>query len=276
MKPAYIQYTVKCDKSNADVIIAYLSSLPIDSIWEDDDIKFYISRQSDDSGFKQKLLELSERLLFRFESEELEEKNWNEEWESGFEPVEVDHFCRIRALFHEPSTAFEHEIVIQPKMAFGTGHHATTYMMIERMQDINFNAMPVWDYGSGTGILAILASKLGARRIVANEIESIAVENAKENAELNQTSNIEFLEGDMSVLPDQKYDVVLANINRTVLINSMGAMKQRLSNGGLLIMSGILEADKELVSTAILDAGLRINMINQREDWLMIEAEKPF
>lgn len=276
MKTSYIQYVVECKEGNEEIVMAYLSELPINSIWEDDHIMFYISQTVKNSEFEQDLLALSEHLNFSYRSVELEDKNWNEEWESGFEPVEVGRFCRIRALFHEPSSAFEHEIVIQPKMAFGTGHHATTYMMIERMQDINFNAMPVWDYGSGTGILSILASKLGASRIVANEIETIAVENALENAQLNATPNIQFLEGDLTVLPDQKYDVILANINRTVLINSMEDMKQRLSDGGLLIMSGILEADKELVSEAIVKSGLRINMINQREDWLMIEAEKPF
>ncbi len=273
---SYIQYSVQCNEDASDVVMAYISQLPIDSIWEDTDIKFYISQTSNDSQFKLALKALSEQLNFSYKTEELEQKNWNEVWESGFEPVEVDRFCRIRALFHEPSTAFEHEIVIQPKMAFGTGHHATTYMMIERMQDINFNAMPVWDYGSGTGILSILAAKLGASLIVANEIEAIAVENAIENAELNGTPNVKFLRGDLTVLPDQKYDVILANINRTVLINSMEEMAQRLSAGGLLIMSGILEADKDLVTDAIVKAGLSINLIKQREDWLMIESEKPF
>jgi ribosomal protein L11 methyltransferase len=173
---------------------------------------------------------------------EIAEQNWNAVWEQNFQPVIVDDFCAVRAHFHEPITTVQHEIVITPKMSFGTGHHATTYMMLQQMQHIDFQNKSVFDFGTGTGILAILAEKLGALKITAIDVDDWSIENAGENFERNGCHRITVSLS--SNLPNETFDVVLANINRNVIIQYLAALMKIIGPNGLVLFSGLMVDDE--------------------------------
>jgi ribosomal protein L11 methyltransferase len=210
--------------------------------------------------------------LSKIEQERLAPQNWNEDWESSYEAVVVDDFCAIRADFHDPIPNVEHEVVITPKMSFGTGHHATTYMMLQAMRSVDFKAKRVLDYGCGTAVLAIVASYLGANDIVAVDYDYWAYENSIENVAQNTDASLFLiLEGDWSVVPlTQPYDIILANINRNVILNSMADMAACLADGGDLLCSGFLEEDIPLVIEAAEKAGLKLLKRLEREKWRCI------
>lgn len=207
-----------------------------------------------------------------YTKEVIEQANWNAVWESNFQPVLVDRFCGIRAGFHAPlGDRVTHEIVITPKMSFGTGHHATTYSVIKLMEDVDFAGKKVFDFGTGTGILAILADKLGAQHTDAIDNDSWAVENALENAAGNQSNAVHIRQADnLEAEAGADYDVVLANINRNILLANMGHMKRILKNHGLLILSGILQEDEVAIVQAAAAEGLRPGKKAEREHWLAL------
>jgi ribosomal protein L11 methyltransferase len=199
----------------------------------------------------------------------LEEQNWNKLWESNFEPVIVEDFCAIRAEFHEPFLNVEYEIVITPKMSFGTGHHATTYMMIQQMKHIDFSGKTVFDFGTGTGILAILAEKLGSSKIQAIDIDEWSIENAKENINRNGCSkiNVELT----TQLPTQQFDIILANINRNVILEYLGGLSSILKPlNGSLLLSGLMVPDKDIIVEACIKQGLRLINAQAKSNWISL------
>lgn len=199
----------------------------------------------------------------------VEEQNWNAVWESNFEPVVVEDFCAIRAEFHEPITNVSYEIVITPKMSFGTGHHATTYMMMQQMKDMDFTGKHVFDFGTGTGILAILAEKLGSEKIQAIDVDDWSIENAWENINRNGCSkiNVEL----SSQLPAQQFDIILANINRNVILQYLPGLKEILNNEqGELLLSGLLVSDKEDIMKACMNQGLKLIKELERNNWISL------
>lgn len=205
---------------------------------------------------------------YSFELTEVEEKNWNEEWEKNFQPVAVEDFVAVRAHFHEPISHVQHEIVITPKMSFGTGHHATTYMMMQQMGEINFENKTVFDFGTGTGILAILAEKLGAQRIIAIDVDDWSIENAKENFERNGCSRIEVSLS--SQVPVEQFDIVLANINRNVILDYMPQLVKALRKNAFILFSGLLVADDYDIITAAEHKGLALLKRDERQGWLSL------
>ncbi len=170
-------------------------------------------------------------------------QNWNADWERNFEPVCIAQQLRVRAPFHEADPAFAMELLIQPKTSFGTGHHETTYTIMRLMLEMDLKGKSVFDYGSGTGILAILAMKLGAKDVFANDIDLWAAENIFENMALNQVEGISFLQGDLSIAPAGPYEIILANINKNILLTSFQGMRPLLKEGGNLLISGFYESD---------------------------------
>lgn len=204
------------------------------------------------------------------------QQNWNAVWESRFEPIVIDDFCYIRADFHEkPTTTFEHEIIITPKMSFGTGHHATTQQVMRMMRNIDFSGKSVFDFGTGTGILAILAAQLGAATVFANDVDEWCVENTIENCERNDISNVTVTLDSIEVLPKQAtYDVILANINRHILLAYMHDMYTLTNAGGTLILSGILTEDIEMVDKAAVAAGFTQTNISDLNNWVAIQYSK--
>jgi ribosomal protein L11 methyltransferase len=200
---------------------------------------------------------------------EIEPTNWNSEWESNFEPVTIGSFLHIRAFFHPPCEHTQHEIVITPKMSFGTGHHATTQLMVDEMSTLNFENKEVFDFGTGTGILAIVAAKLGARRIVAIDNDPWSIENAHENAAANGAAQIKFELSDRPPTSDC-FDCIVANINLNILVAYMPDLVRLLRNGGQLLLSGLLCTDRTAMETVCTSLGLRVLSVKEQGDWMMM------
>ena len=208
--------------------------------------------------------------VFPFEVTTVKEQNWNAVWEKSFEPVVVASFCAVRAHFHQPIQNVVHEIVITPKMSFGTGHHATTYMMMQQMQHLDFKNKTVFDFGTGTGILAILAEKLGAGSVVAIDNDAWSFENATENGVQNGCTRIHFSLS--STLPEQKsFDIVLANINRNVILQYLPHLTKSLTEKSILLLSGLLLDDKKDIVAACQQQGLQLQATLERGNWIALQ-----
>ena len=264
------------DEELRGILIAVLSDLGFESFQEEDDA-LHVYHPSEHFTEEQELgmSELLRRHDLTMERSTIEDQNWNELWESNFEPILIGDFCGICADFHPPLTEVRHEIVINPQMAFGTGHHATTYMMIELMSGLAFKDRKVLDYGCGTGILAILAHFLGGSPIDAVDIEAAAYENPLENARRNQSEDIRVLHGTLESVVDAGYAVVLANINRNVILDTLPALRKKVQSEGHLLVSGILHSDQELVERAAADAGFALQQKREREGWVAMQFSRP-
>lgn len=268
---AYCYFEFKCTESEGEMIGAFCTELGFEAFEEEDGgLKAYIGLEKIDDCFENRLRE-----MIPFEVDYivkgLEDRNWNEEWEASFEPVIVGDFCSIRADFHPKVEGVRYDLVINPKMAFGTGHHETTYMMIERMEKVAFEGKRVLDFGSGTGVLAILAEKMGAERVTAIDNDENAYENALENVSLNGCHKVDCGLGGLEILDeDVHYDVILANINRNVLLDSVDGLKGLLKDGGVLILSGILRSDVALVVGAYEGGGFEVGEVSERGEWVCV------
>lgn len=202
-------------------------------------------------------------------------RNWNAEWEQQYQPVIINHFAGIRADFHPPLSDVQYEIIITPKMSFGTGHHATTRLMMKAMKDIDFTGKKVFDFGTGTGVLAILAAMLGASHIDAMDIDDWVVDNAKENIEKNNQHTIRAFVGSAPMVAEQ-YDVIIANINRHILLEHMLSMRAVLKSDGYLLMSGFYVEDIPVLESAAQEVGLYITFSDLQDRWacLVLQLKK--
>lgn len=265
----YIQISITANESDQERLISLLSDLGATGFEQQEEaLLAYFEEDAFPSYEVNQCLE-----TFSFEIATVQEQNWNEVWETGFEPVVIDDFCAIRAHFHEPIVGVEYEIVITPKMSFGTGHHATTYLMIKQMRDINFKEKTVFDFGTGTGILAILAEKLGATAIEAIDVDDWSYENATENAEQNRSTKINFEL--TSQLPQQKtFDIVLANINRNVILQYLPHLKEVLTEKGVLLLSGLLLDDRNDIIAACQEQQFILMAEEERNNWIALRFEK--
>lgn len=203
------------------------------------------------------------------------EQNWNRSWESNFQPVIVEGFCTVRADFHKLEVKTPYEIVITPKMSFGTGHHATTQLMMEQMREIDFKAKKVFDFGTGTGILAILAEMLGASDVLAIDNDKWAYENSVENVERNDCRNVQVKPGTIEDVPgEDRFDIILANINRHILLQYMQQLSNLLAEGGHVAISGLLVEDKEIIIAAANQQGFKELKTTTLNNWIMIYLAK--
>ncbi len=213
-------------------------------------------------------LQKNEYFCFDFTLEVIADQNWNEVWEQNyFEPLMIEDQCMVRAPFHETYPAARYEIIINPKMAFGTGNHETTHLMIKAILDLELDGKEVLDMGCGSGILAILSAMKGAAAITAIDIDEWSTNNTIENAELNRIDNILVRQGDASLLTDQKFDVILANIQRNILLQDMATYREVLKNGGLLIMSGFYATDLEAIEERANSLGMKLTSTAERSNW---------
>ncbi|MBA2744640.1 MAG: 50S ribosomal protein L11 methyltransferase [Flavisolibacter sp.] len=204
---------------------------------------------------------------YQFVSTIIHEQNWNALWESNFPPVAIERFCYVRAGFHPPDQGYTHEILITPKMSFGTGHHATTYMMIRQMKDLDLGNKQVFDFGTGTGILAILAEKMGAATVEAIDIDEWSICNAVENGDKNQCSKIRFEK--TTVLPAMKFDVVLANINRNVILDYLEDLVALLNPGSIILFSGLMISDEQEIMQAF-TGKLKLLKREEKDNWIAL------
>lgn len=203
----------------------------------------------------------------------VENKNWNAEWESGFQPVVVEDFAAIRADFHAPISTVKHELIITPKMSFGTGHHSTTFLMIQAMSALDFRGKSVIDFGTGTGVLAILAEKLGAEKTLAIDYDEWSVRNTEENLAANFCKKINIIQGD-HIPAESKADIILANINFNVLSAAAEQITQSLMKGGFLLISGFYTADADSISIIFKGNGLEEIRREERQGWCVMLIKK--
>lgn len=257
-----------------EVLLAWLSELPFDS-FEDTDkgMRAYILKsQYVPSALYEVLLRKPVEFKWSYSERELENENWNAVWESSFEPVDIGTKLRIRAPFHAASDIFDREIVVHPKMAFGTGHHQTTRLIAEAMLETDFTGKSALDMGCGTGVLAILASFRGADPVYAIDIEANSVDNSLENASLNEVSNIQVLEGGAEVIPNIQFDVILANINRNVLTKDMASYIRHLKPEGHIYLSGFFSADVPVIENSLKNYERKLREVRTSGDWAMVIA----
>ncbi|WP_336513866.1 50S ribosomal protein L11 methyltransferase [Pollutibacter soli] len=218
---------------------------------------------------KEKLDEILRLTGLVGETHFINEKNWNEEWEQSFEPVIIPTKVGVRAFFHAPVKDVKHEIVITPKMSFGTGHHATTYLMMEQMLDLDFREKNVLDFGTGTGILAILAEQLGARSVFAIDNDEWSVTNALENIGMNKCSKIQ-ISLNNSWERDKKFDIILANINKGVILENREHLVRSMVKEGLLILSGLLVSDQQEIEAAFESPLGKPLFTSEKNNWISL------
>ena len=229
----------------------------------------YCQEEDFDENILKQLLEPS----VKYQIETIEDKNWNEQWEKDFAPVVIGNFAAVRAQFHKPQPDVKHDIVITPKMSFGTGHHATTYLMIATMEQINFENKSVLDFGCGTGVLAILAAKLGAQAVRAIDNDEWSINNMAENVQANDTLNISF-DKKNSLLQEDPADILLANINLNVLKENASAIQKRVNKGGFLLVSGFLNTDEKEMEEVFMRKGFVRKSMGRRDNWSAILFSK--
>ncbi len=276
----FIQVTATVNPAQpwSDLLIAELAEIGYESFEENlKGFKAYIAEEN----FNQELLDSvsiaedqEHKIIFSFAIEKINSRNWNKEWESNFEPVDVDGKCYIRAPFHPEKRDFDYQIIIEPKMSFGTGHHETTTLMVQWMLETTFEKKSVLDMGCGTGILAILASMKGADPVVAIDNYPYAYENTLENIDKNNTSNIKAFLGDASLLGEEKYDIILANITKNVLKEDMKIYGKVLNNKGLLFISGFFQDDRQELVDLASQYGLTEMGFKQNKEWVALRFRK--
>lgn len=229
----------------------------------------------DESALKQLLSDFEYDSQITFEANDAEEKDWNEEWEKNyFEPIVIGDQCVVHGSFHKDVPVAKYDIVINPKMAFGTGYHATTTLMMKALLSHDLTGKSLLDMGCGTAILAILSKKKGSGRTVGIDIDEWAYENAKENIVMNGTPDIEIRLGGADALKEETFDIIMANINRNILLQDIQHYAKRLHPGSLLFMSGFYESDIPVIEAETQKYGLRKMSYEKQNDWVGVKFEK--
>lgn len=253
-----------------DMAIAMISDLPFSAFSEEGgNLAAYANEEDWDPGIESELQEMTGPYWKEFSIVHLPDENWNKRWEENFDPVIIPGYCAVRATFHDPFPDVEFDIVIQPEMAFGTGHHATTRMMLEGMRPITIEGKVVLDLGAGTAVLGILAALRGASLVDAVEIEGPACDSARRNIRMNGVEGlVEVIHGGLESIPDREYDVLLANINRNVLMQAVPALYPKLRPGAIIGWSGFLQSDVEVMDRLAESLGLEPLVEDRTLDWV--------
>lgn len=265
-------FSVEPKEIGSEILVAELGELPFESFIESDlGIVAYIQKQFWTENILDDLHILrSPEFQISYTIEEIDQVNWNEEWEKNFEAIDVDGICHVRAPFH-PKTDAKYDIVIEPKMSFGTGHHETTHMMIQHLLETDVKGKKTLDMGCGTAILAILAEMKGAQPIDAIDIDNWCYLNSIENATRNNCTQITVYEGDADLLKDKKYDLIIANINRNILLNDMQTYFDCLNKEGILLLSGFYNEDIPFIDASCTEKGLTYVKKFERNNWVSLK-----
>lgn len=270
----YIGYHFEIEplQPGSDILIAELGEEGFESFVETEKgISAFIQKKDWHEDILKNIQILSSgEFQISFAYEEIEQVNWNTEWEKNFEPIRVNDLVSVRAPFHE-KTDLPYDIVIEPKMSFGTGHHETTHLMIQQLLAVDLKNKTVLDMGSGTGILAIMAELRGAKSVDAIDIDDWCYENALENAARNNCTKIRVFKGDAALLADKNYDVIIANINRNVLINDLPVYYKCLNKGGILLLSGFYREDIPFIKKAATGLGLKESDLLEKNNWISLK-----
>ena len=272
----YIQVSITCLEDYREILIAELAAVGFDSFLETDSgLEAYVPQDlfARDS-FDEVIATYREAASLTVVEGILPKVNWNEEWEKNYDPIEVDQLVYVRASFHAPKSGFRYEIVINPKMSFGTGHHATTFQLLSMQGKIDHQGKRVLDVGSGTGILAIMAHLLGAKQVEAFDIDSWCVDNGNENFDLNGVSTRMGLGTIREVNPQGPYELILANINKNVLLDELAIYSGLLTSQGLLLLSGFYSEDIEDLVQAASAQGLTLTMQTTKDNWAALCLQK--
>jgi ribosomal protein L11 methyltransferase len=260
------------DTETAEMLIAQLATLGFDGFEEQENA--LIAYVGEDEFEEMEVKAIATQYNIRFYKEVIVPKNWNAEWERDFQPVVVGDFCTVRADFHNMEVGTTYEIVVTPKMSFGTGHHATTQLMIKHMENLDFAAKKVLDFGTGTGVLAILAEKLGAADVLAIDNDEWSVDNSKENLGRNSCTKCRIALGSLEITGGEEYDVILANINRNILLHYMPMLYAGVRTGGHILMSGLMPGDATDIIAAAENAGFTHLEKEELNNWIVLLFNK--
>ncbi len=277
MQPQYLVVPITCQEEEIDLLVYYLTDMGFEAFEEKENtLEAYVLI----SDYKE--ADVKTLLAEHFPSAQLQAAktldniNWNEEWEKNFDPITVNKQLRVRAIFHEPDPEVEMELVIQPKMSFGTGHHSTTRLMMEEILGLSLEGLSVVDAGCGTGILAILTEKRGAKEVLAYDIEDWAFENSIENTNLNSCNKVKVLQGTIGTLSlaDKSADVLLANINRNILLDEMKEYARVLKPQGILLLSGFYDEDIDMLTQEANRFGIEVLTSKKKDKWSLMRCVK--
>ena len=270
----YIAYnfTISPLQPATEILIAELGYAGFESFVENEDgVIAYIQKEEQQESILDEIQILqSDEFEISYTIEEIAQVNWNSEWEKNFKPIQVDDLVSIRAPFHE-KTDHKYEIIIEPKMSFGTGHHETTHMMVQHLLSLDLEDKRVLDMGCGTGILAIFSEIRGAKFIDAIDIDEWCYENTLDNLELNNCKKVDVYQGDASLLINKKYDVIIANINRNILLNDINIYTNCLNEKGVLLLSGFYQEDIPLIDAEASKHQLKLDSIIERNNWVALK-----
>ncbi|MBN7809966.1 50S ribosomal protein L11 methyltransferase [Algoriphagus sp. H41] len=272
----YLEFKIKCLEEFREILIAELAEIGFDSFLETEDgIDAYAAESEfDRAKFDELIASYQEEAQISLTEGVMPRVNWNEEWEKNYDPIAVDQLVYVRASFHQPQPDFKYEIVINPKMSFGTGHHATTFQMLRHQGDLDHAGKRVLDVGSGTGILAIMAHLLGAKSVEAFDIDDWCVDNGNENFDLNGLSTRMGLGTIREVNPQGPFDIVLANINKNVLLDEMEIYAGLLPAKGFLLLSGFYTEDIPDLLDAAKPFGLELVKKSSKDNWAALILQK--
>ena len=269
--PIYLEYdfTVSPKDPATEILIAELGFAGFESFVENDQgVTAYIQKEEWSADILADINILSnEDFKITYSQKEIEQVNWNEEWEKNFDPIFVSDSCVVRAPFHEVGD-FEYDIIIEPKMSFGTGHHETTYMMIQHLLKMDLSGKSALDMGCGTGVLAIMAEKRGATAVDAIDIDNWCYVNSLENVERNGCKTISVFEGDATLLGKKRYDIIIANINRNILLNDMATYASCLNEGGTILLSGFYKEDIPIITEECERHALKFVENFEKNNWV--------
>ena len=259
-----------------EIIIAQLGELGFESFAENEEgLQAYVPDELFvESEVTEYLENLKQSVGIGYEVQKIADRNWNAEWESAYEPVTISGQCLVRAPFHETIPGIQFDIVIEPKMSFGTAHHETTTLMLEMILKENLDGKRLLDMGCGTGVLAILAKLKNADSVVAIDTDEWAYENAVENVKRNGCESITVIRGDVDSVPLPEYDVIIANINRNVLLADIPRYSEFLNEEGALFLSGFYESDMEQINEAAITAGLHLVGYRTENNWVGVKYSK--
>lgn len=277
MDNIYIEYnfTVSPKEPATEILIAELGAIGFESFVENENgVTGYIQKTEWKSSILNDVFVLkSDEFSIQYNQKEIKQTNWNAEWEKNFQPIQVDDLVSIRAPFHE-NPNLQYDIVIEPKMSFGTGHHETTHMMVQHLLELDIENKKTLDMGCGTGILAIFAEMKGAKPTDAIDIDNWCFENSLENIRRNNCKYISVYEGDSLLLINKKYDLIIANINRNILMMDIKVYANSLNEKGILLLSGFYHEDIPILDAEVSKYNLTLETVKKRNNWVALKYNK--